>query len=42
MADLAAYVSGRDLQRDQQRIWGVGREAKPSSKGREGEVRAAV
>lgn len=42
MADLAAYVSARDLQRDQQRLWGVGRGTKPSSKGREGEVRAAV
>jgi len=42
MADLAAYVSARDLQRDQQRLWGVGRGTKPSSTGREGEVRAAV
>jgi glyceraldehyde 3-phosphate dehydrogenase len=42
MADLAAYVSARDLQRDQQRLWGVGRGTKPSSKGTEGEVRAAV
>jgi len=42
MADLAAYVSARDLQRDQQRLWGVGRETKPSSTGREGEGRAAV
>jgi hypothetical protein len=42
MADLAAYVSARDLQRDQQRLWGVGRETKPSSTGREGEVRATV
>ena len=42
MADLAAYVAARDLQRDQQRLWGVGRETKPSPTGRDGEVRAAV
>jgi glyceraldehyde 3-phosphate dehydrogenase len=40
MADLAAYVAARDLQRDQQRVWGVAPETKPSSKVQEGGVRA--
>jgi glyceraldehyde 3-phosphate dehydrogenase len=29
MADLAAYVASQDLKRDQHRLWGVGRDAKP-------------
>lgn len=30
MADLAAYVSAKDIQRDQQRLWGVTKEKKPT------------
>lgn len=30
MADLAAYVASQDLKRDQHRLWGVGKDAKPS------------
>jgi glyceraldehyde 3-phosphate dehydrogenase len=41
MADLAAYVSARDLQRDQKRLWGVDRRTPPSSKGEKTNVRAA-
>ncbi len=41
MADLAAYVAARDLQRDQRKVWGVAPETKPSSKVQEGGVRAA-
>lgn len=41
MADLAAYVAARDLQRDQQRLWGVATRAKPPSTSREGGVSAA-
>jgi glyceraldehyde 3-phosphate dehydrogenase len=42
MADLAAYVSARDLQRDQQRLWGVSQGTRSPSMGKKGEGRAAV
>ncbi len=33
LADLAAYISARDLQQDQQRLWGVSKGMKSSSTG---------
>jgi len=30
MADLAAYISARDIRQDQQRLWGVAKEKKPT------------
>jgi len=33
MADLAAYVAAKDIQRDQRRIWGVANNAIDSRKG---------
>jgi hypothetical protein len=30
LADLAAYISARDLQQDQQRLWGVSKGMKSS------------
>jgi glyceraldehyde 3-phosphate dehydrogenase len=33
MADLAAYVSAKDIQRDHQRLWGIRREPKPAAPG---------
>jgi glyceraldehyde 3-phosphate dehydrogenase len=34
LADLAAYISARDLQQDHQRVWGVAKGTKSSSTGR--------
>lgn len=41
LADLAAYISARDLQQDHQRVWGVAKGAKPSSPAKEDGARAA-
>src|SRR5574337_474925 len=37
MADLAAYVAAQDLKRDQQRLWGVAKGAKPSQNSETGQ-----
>jgi len=41
LADLAAYISARDLQQDHRRVWGVAKGAKPSSHAKEDGARAA-
>ncbi len=41
LADLAAYISARDLQQDHQRVWGVANGAKPSTPAKEDGARAA-